>query len=90
MSFARAERRRQERLKSKVKAPLTSYIDLIGYVKLRSRVSTGMAKKVLLSGALKVNTNPVGFKYDKRGKKHLDPCIDAKWRDDLVVVKVPA
>ena len=90
MNFARAERRRQERIKAKVKAPLPSYINLIEYVKLRTRCSTGMAEKVLLLGALKVNTNTVGFKFDKAGRKHLDPMLDAKHRDDIVIAPVKA
>lgn len=61
-----------------------AYIDLIDYVKLRTRCSTSTAKRVLLAGALMVDSHPVGFKY-YRDQKVLDPYLPAEHRDKIVV-----
>jgi hypothetical protein len=63
-----------------------AYIDLIEYVKLRTRCTTGMAKKVLLSGALRIDSHPVGFRWEGQGgnaRKVLYPFLEAKHRPNL-------
>lgn len=67
-----------------------SYIDLVAYVKDRTKCSTTTAKKVLLSGALRVDSHPVGFKWANdpltgNAVKILNPYLDAKHRDSIVI-----
>lgn len=63
-----------------------AYIDLIEYVKVRTRCTTTMAKRVLMSGALRVDSHPVGFKIlDRSGKKELDPYLPAEYRHRITI-----
>lgn len=68
-----------------------AWIDLIDYVKLRTRCTTGTAKKILLSGALKIDSHPVGFKWEadpmRQGEviKVLYPYLDAKHRGNILI-----
>lgn len=87
-SNARAARRRKAREAARIAAGPPAYIDLIHYVKLRTRCTTGTAKRVLLAGALKMDSHPVGYKLTKKGKKILDPLISADLRDRIVIAPV--
>lgn len=81
------ERKRRKVLKALRNTP-PGYIDLIEYVKLRTRCTTSMAKKVILSGALKVDSHPVGFKWEGQGgnaQKVLYPYLESKHRGKIVV-----
>lgn len=67
-----------------------AYIDLIEYVKVRTRCSTGTAEKVLLAGALKVDSHPVGYKWRDnpltgKAEKVLERYIPAEHRMNIVV-----
>lgn len=86
---SRENKKRRKVLKS-LRAPLPAYIDLIDYVKVRTRCTTATAQKVCLSGALMVDSHPVGYKWEKRGKesvKVLDPYLPADKYSSLRVVK---
>lgn len=65
------------------------YIDLEQYVRFRSRCTAGTARAVLMSGALRVDSHPVGFKHvkDRTGKsvKVLSPLIPAENRGHIVL-----
>ena len=71
------EAKRARRLRrSLTKGTLPSYVNLIEWVKVRSHLSTGRARKVLMSGALKVDSHPVGYRTVK-GKKYLNVLLPA-------------
>lgn len=86
---------REEKKKRKVLHALRqtppAWIDLIDYIKLRTRCTTGMAQKVILSGALMVDDTVVGFvnvedPLAEGGKrKQLVPRVPAEVRDRIVV-----
>jgi hypothetical protein len=63
-----------------------AYIDLIDYVKMRTRCTTGMAKKVILAGSLMVDSHPIGYKLHDGDRKELHPYVDAKFRDRITIV----
>lgn len=77
------EKKKRRLIKSLRNTP-PGYVDLVEYVRLRSRCSRGMAKRVILSGALTVDSHTVGFKTID-GRKVLDQCIPAKYRNDIVI-----
>lgn len=57
----RAERRRITRA-ALANEQLPAYTDLIWWVKLRARMSTRAARKLILAGQLKVDSHTVGIK----------------------------
>lgn len=61
-------------------------IDLVKWIKMRRRVSSGMARKIILSGAIQLDGEPVGFVTDVVGVKRLAPFIPAEHAADLQVV----
>jgi len=80
--------RAARRVAKKLRATPPESIDLIDYVKFRTRCTTGMARKVLLSGALRVDSHPVGFKWvpnpmTGESMKVIDQYIDAKHRGSI-------
>lgn len=83
--------KKKERLIKSLRNTPPAWIDLIDYVKLRTRCTTGMARKVILSGALKVDSHPVGFKWEadpmRPGStiKVLYPYLDAKHRGNITI-----
>lgn len=82
--------RSARRVAKKLRATPQEWIDLVDYVKFRTRCTSGMARKVLMSGALRVDSHPVGFKWVKdpltdESVKVLDQYIDAKHRPNIVV-----
>lgn len=83
------EAKRQRRVLNTLANTPPAYIDLIDYVKMRTRCSTVMAKKVLLAGALRVDSHPVGYKLHKNGAKELDPFLPAHLQDRIVVQMPP-
>lgn len=56
----RVEKKKRKVLKALRETP-PAFIDLVDYVKLRTRCTTGMAQKVIMSGALMVDETVVGF-----------------------------
>lgn len=81
------ENKKRRKLLKNLRAPLPSHIDLIDYVQTRTRCTTATARKVLLSGALMVESHPVGFKYNSKGEKYLDPYLPTEKYSQLRVVK---
>lgn len=82
--------RAARRVAKLLRATPPEWIDLIDYVKFRTRCTTGMARKVLMSGALRVDSHPVGFKWVNdpmtgESVKVLDQYIDAKHRSHITV-----
>ena len=75
-------------LRKKVRNTPPAQIDLIEYVKIRTRCSNSTARRVLLAGALMVDSHPVGFKWNK-DQKVLDRYISAEYRDRIVVRMPP-
>lgn len=80
---SREAKRRRRTLNSLANTP-PGYIDLVAYVKTRTHCSTGMAHKVLLAGALRVDSHPVGVKSYK-DRKVLDPYLPAHLYSRLTV-----
>lgn len=81
------ENKKRRKLLKNLRTPLPSHIDLIDYVQSRTRCTTGTAKKVLLSGALMVESHPVGFKYNDKGVKYLHPYLPTEKYSELRIVK---
>lgn len=85
------EKRRRRINRSIRKGRLPAYINLIDWIKLRVRCTTGQAKRALLAGALRVDSHPVGVKTvkDYLGKDVtvVDPFLPAEFRNRIVVVK---
>jgi hypothetical protein len=82
------EKKKRRLIRSLRNTPPT-HIDLIDYVKLRTRCTTGMAQKVILSGSIMVDSHPIGFKWEGKGgnaRKVLHPYVDAKFRDRITFV----
>lgn len=84
------EERKLRKIRKSLRNTPESYIDLIDYVKVRTKCSTKMAEKVLLSGALRVDSHPVGYKWSNDpltgdAAKRLDRYLPAKFRDQIVV-----
>lgn len=65
---------------------LPAAINLVDWLKLRKRISTGLAKRVILLGCLRLDGEPVGYVTDVMGVKRLVPFIPADRRDDLEIV----
>lgn len=66
-------------------------IDLIEYVKFRTRCTTGMAIKVIMSDALMVDSHPIGYKWQMnavqgRNVKVLDRYVPEEFRDRIRIV----
>jgi hypothetical protein len=65
-------------------------IDLIHYIKLRTRCTTGMARKVILAGALRVDDEPIGIaRVLTPAGKHIDVVqryVPAELREKIVIV----
>lgn len=84
------EAKKRRRVLKELRNTPPGYINLIDYLKDRSGCTTGTAEKVLLAGALKVDSHPVGYKWEKvfgENRKVLDPYLPSEYRDRLVVVK---
>lgn len=83
------EERKRRKLLKQLRATPEAYIDLIHYVRIRTNCTASMAAKVLLAGALRVDSHPVGYKWQKdltgKSVKVLDPYLPAKYRDQIVV-----
>ena len=87
MSFARAERRRRERaaVKTITTQQLPRYVDLIEYVKLRTRCSTHTAEVVVMSGALRSESHKLGTKVVD-GRTVLDRYVPVERCRDIQIV----
>lgn len=82
---------REEKAKRRAHRDLTkgtgaTQLDLIHYIKQRTNCTTDSAIKVLLSGAVRVDSDPVGFRRLPNGKRVIQRYIDAKHRDRIIVV----
>lgn len=85
MSFARAERRRQERAAARSqKDQLPAFIDLIDWVKMRANISTRQAIGVIMSGALRVDSHKVGV-VEEKGHYRLVRYVPADLRGRIEV-----
>lgn len=80
---AKAARRARKQI---TRGTVPAYIDLIAYVRARTNCTAGTARKVLMSGALRVDSHPVGFTREKGDVKVLAPLLDAKHRGNIQVV----
>ncbi len=83
-----SKKKKEQRLIKALRKPLPAYLNLVDYIKMRKRVSTSMAHKVLLSGAITVDGKPVGYiTYEDLGqeKKMVAPMIPAEWRDRIEI-----
>lgn len=72
-----AEKQARRLRKSITKGTLPRRVDLVQWVKMRSSCSTGQARRLIMSGALRVDSHPVGYKLLKNDFKMFDPLIDA-------------
>lgn len=77
------EEKKKRRVLHALRQTPPAYIDLIDYIKLRTRCTTGMAKKVILAGALMVDDTVVGYVHVE------DPAVPGGKRKQLVT-RVPA
>lgn len=75
---------KRHRIARALREPLPTYIDLVDYVQFRTRCSRTMAIKVILSGALTVDGEPVGYILFK-DRKVLSPFLPAGQRSKIVV-----
>ncbi len=86
------EKKRKRVLKALRQRPEAKY-DLVQHVKLRTRCTTGMAHKVLLSGALEVEGKIVGYRevedplHEGKKIKVLDRYLPAEYMTKIDVVK---
>lgn len=85
------ENKKRRKLLKNLRAPLPENIDLIEYVRTRTGCTHATAEAVLLSGALRVDSHPVGFKWEKGRKgevvKVLQPYLPADKYSSLQIVK---
>lgn len=89
MSIANSrENKKRRRIVKSLTIGLPAYINLVEYVKDRTNCTTGTAKAVLLSGALKVDSHPIGYKFVKvngRDEKVLNPLLPAELRNRIEI-----
>lgn len=78
------EAKKKRRIRNSLANTPPGYIDLIQYVKDRTHCSTVMAQRVLLAGALRVDSHPVGYKLYK-DQKVLDPYLPAHMASRIIV-----
>lgn len=81
------EAKKRRRVMNGFSTGTPTYIDLVEYVRLRTGCTRTIAERVLLAGALMVDSHPVGYKWE-RNRKVLDPFLKAEFRD-RIVVKMP-
>lgn len=67
------------------KGRLPAYINLIEWIKMRGPFTTATARKIILSGALKVDSHVLGFE-EKNGIKVLKPLVPADLRGRIQIV----
>jgi len=81
--------KKKERLIKSLRNTPPAWIDLVHYIKFRTRCSTGKAKAALLAGVLYVDSHPVGYKWEKditgESVKVLDPYLPAHLYDRIEV-----
>lgn len=87
-----AAKRKRKLLKGLRNTP-PAFIDLTDWIKLRVNCSRSMAERILLADGLKVDSHPVGYKWEKDPLgggmvKVLDPFLKAEFRDRIVISKV--
>lgn len=70
---AKRARRARRTLK---KGRLDCYVDLVHWVKMRSSLTTHTAIRVILAGALKVDSHTIGVK-EHQGVKFFERCVPA-------------
>ncbi len=68
--------------------PIPAYIDLIEYVKFRTRCTTGMAKKLILNDCIRIDSHILGYKWmmnEVQGKnvKVIHPWVSDEIRERL-------
>lgn len=84
------EAKKRRRVIKALRITPPAVIDLIDYVKVRTRCTTSTAEAVLLSGALKVDSHVVGRKtvIDPLGKEQLvvNRYLPAKFRKDIQII----
>lgn len=80
----REKRRRQ--FQRALKVPLPGYIDLIQWVKLRSRVTTGDAIRLILAGVLHVDSHVIGMQ-EIGPRKVLQRFVPADYRGRIRIVE---
>lgn len=82
--------RREERRARKDAGALPRRVNLIDWVRARGSFSRRTAAKIVLSGALKVDSHTVGVTYidrkDKEPLKILNPIIDADLARKIQIV----
>ncbi len=80
------EKKKRRLVKSLRNTP-PAWIDLIDYLKLRTRCTTGKAKAALMAGVLYVDSHPIGYKWEKNqygeSVKVLDPYVPAHLRGQI-------
>lgn len=80
------EAKRAARLRRSItKGTLPAYIDLVEHIRLRTRCTRGIARRIILAGMVRVDSHSVGFKYNRDGTKVLDPRIPAEHRGRVMV-----
>jgi hypothetical protein len=92
MAKRRIEDKKRVRLVKAMRVTPTPLIDLVDYVRLRTRCTAGRARAAILAGALTVDGQPIGFvEVDDKAKKDnkikvLTQYVRADLRDRIVVV----
>ncbi len=85
------ENKKRRKLLKNLRTPLPAHIDLIDYVRTRTRCTRATAEQVLLTGALRVDSHPVGFRWEKGREgevvKTLQPYLPAEKYSSLQIVK---
>jgi hypothetical protein len=89
------EEKRKRRLLKGLRNTPPAFVDLRQWIRLRVNCSNRMAERILLAEGLKVDSHPVGYKWEKdplqrAGKmiKVLDPFLPVEYRDRIVIAKV--
>jgi hypothetical protein len=86
------ESKKRARLVRAMSTTPTGLIDLVDYIRLRTRCTAGRAKAAIMAGALTVDGEPIGFieiddKVQKDNKlKVFTQYVRADLRDRIVVV----
>lgn len=81
-----AEKKARKLRRSITKGTLPRRVNLVDWIKMRSSCTTGQARRLIMNGALRVDSHPVGYKVVRGGHKIFDPLIDADLASRIQIV----
>lgn len=89
----RTDAKKKRKLLKGLRNTPPSFIDLTEWIRLRVNCSRRMAERILLAEGLKVESHPVGFKWERDPLtgdmiKVLDVLLPARYRNEITISKV--